>query len=59
MAELNKLVKVRLIYPHQVGDRVELSGAVFERDGEHHYAQVDPALADSIVNEGCGEIVNE
>lgn len=58
MAETNNLVKVRLIYPHQVGDRIEILGAVFEREGEHHYAQVDQSLADSIVSAGCGEVVN-
>lgn len=58
MAETNNLVIVRLIYPHQIGDRIEILGAVFERDGEHHYALVNQALADSIVNAGCGEIVN-
>lgn len=58
MDDLNQQVKVRLIYPHQVGDIVPIFGAVFERDGDHHYAIVDQALADSIVAQGGGEIIN-
>lgn len=31
--------KIRLIYPHQIGERVEIYGAVFtqeEADGKHY-----------------------
>lgn len=54
-----KAVKVKLIYPHSIGDRVELFGAVFERDGEHHYSTVSEDLAAQIVDQSGGEIVEE
>jgi len=51
-------VKVKLIYPHSIGDRIEIFGAVFERDGEHHYANVSEDLAAQIIAQGGGEVVN-
>jgi hypothetical protein len=51
-------VKVKLIYQHTIGDRIEIFGAVFDRDGEYHYAMVSQDLADQIVQEGNGEIIN-
>ena len=51
-------VKVKLIYPHSIGDRIEIFGAVFVRDGEHHYANVSEDLAAKIIAEGGGEVVN-
>jgi hypothetical protein len=49
--------KIRLIYPHSIGDRIELHSVVFNREGEHHYGYADPDLANAIVAEGNGEIV--
>jgi hypothetical protein len=51
-------IKVKLIYPHAIGDRIVIFGAVFIRDGEHHYAFVDQDLANQMVTEGHGEIIN-
>ena len=52
-------VKIKLIYPHHIGDRVELFGALFDRDGEYHYATVNIELANQIVAQGGGIIVEE
>jgi hypothetical protein len=54
-----KAVKVKLIYPHSIGDRIDIFGATFDRDGEHHYAVVSEDLAAEIVNGGNGEVVGE
>lgn len=54
-----KAVKVKLYYPHSIGDRIDIFGATFERDGEHHYAIVSEDMAASIVEQGGGEIVVE
>jgi hypothetical protein len=51
-------VKVKLIYGHAIGDRIEIFGAVFNRDGESHFADVSEDLAAQIVAQGGGEIVN-
>lgn len=50
--------KIRLIYPHSIGDRIELHGVVFNREGEYHYGFADIDLANVIVAQGYGEIIN-
>jgi len=37
--------KIKLVYPHAIGDRIELHGVIFNRDGEHHYGYADADLA--------------
>jgi hypothetical protein len=58
MADPIPQVKVKLIYPHSIGDRIDIFGAVFEREGEHHYAMVSQDHANQLVQEGNGEIIN-
>lgn len=51
-------VRCKLLYNHSIGDTIELYGAMWRRDGEHHYATVDSDMAKQLVSQGNAEILS-